>query len=79
MKPEWRPPSTARNGGRPDERLGLTIDSMRRSEIEPSSCSASAAWSMAIATGSPWKLPPERTSPSSAKTSGLSVAELISR
>ena len=34
--------------------------------------------SIAMATGWPWKLPPEKMSPLSGKISGLSVTELIS-
>ena len=37
-----------------------------------------ASTSAAMATGSPWKLPPESSSPVSAKTIGLSVAAFIS-
>jgi hypothetical protein len=51
---------------------------VRRSLIAPSSAAAIARRSAAIATGWPWKLPPERISPVSANTIGLSVAEFIS-
>ena len=51
---------------------------MRRSLIEPREQVATARWSRAIATGWPWKLPPERRSPDSEKTMGLSVEALIS-
>lgn len=63
---------------------------MRRSEMAPSSATASLAKSSASATGSPWKLPPFMTSPppvASAAASapppcgkirGLSVAEFNS-
>ena len=64
---------------------------VRRSEIEPSSASASFAKSSASAIGSPWKLPPRdhqaaagrervgrRRTPPRGNTSGLSVAELSS-
>ena len=33
MKPEFRPPSSVRNGGRPFERAGFSMRSMRRSLI----------------------------------------------
>ena len=85
MNPDCSPPSTARKAGSPVDSAGLTIDSMRRSEMDPNSWIASAAWSITSATGSPWKLPPLSTSPSPgappsvANTSGLSVAALISR
>jgi hypothetical protein len=42
------------------------------------SLTAIAMMSSANATGCPWKLPFESTSPSSGKTSGLSVAALSS-
>ncbi len=51
---------------------------MRRSLIAPSSATAIASKSAAMATGSPWKLPPESSSPVSAKTIGLSVAAFSS-
>ena len=78
MKPELRPPSCVRNGGSPSLIVGLTIRSIRRSEMPASSASAIFSVSSAMATGSPWKLPLESTSPRSANTSGLSVAALIS-
>jgi hypothetical protein len=58
----------------------LTICSIRRSAMLPSSATAIAARSRAMATGCPWKLPPETMSaPSgSTNTSGLSVAADIS-
>ena len=74
----WIPLSGTRNGGKP-ERAGFTNCSTRRSEIFPISEIAIAAKSRANAKGWPWKFPPERMSPSSGKTKGLSVAELISR
>ncbi len=77
MKPELRPASATRKGGNP-EKAWLVSFSMRRSEIAPSSARAIASTSAANATGSPWKLPPESTSPVSGKTSGLSVTEFIS-
>ena len=77
MSPECSPPSRARKAGRP-ESDGFTSRSVRRSLIAPSSATAIARRSAAIATGWPWKLPPERISPVSAKTIGLSVAEFIS-
>ena len=77
MKPELSPASSTRNGGSP-EKAWLVSFSMRRSAIAPSSAAPSASTSAASATGSPWKLPPETTSPSSGKTSGLSVTALSS-
>ena len=77
MRPDWRPPSRARNAGR-SESVGLTSRSMRRSLIAPSSATAIASMSAAMATGSPWKLPPESSSPVSANTIGLSVAAFSS-
>ena len=52
---------------------------MRRSASEPISHKAMAMVSAANATGSAWKLPPEMTSLSRAKTSGLSVTPFASR
>ena len=71
MKPEFTPPSSTRNGGRPD-RLASISSAMRRSDSAPISAIASARLSAANATGSAWKLPPERISSLSANTSGLS-------
>jgi len=51
---------------------------MRRSLMAPSSATAMASTSAAMATGSPWKLPPESSSPVSANTIGLSVAAFSS-
>ena len=51
---------------------------MRRSASEPISQIASAIMSAAKATGSAWKLPPDRASPSPAKISGLSDTPLAS-
>ena len=51
---------------------------MRRSLIAPSSAAAMASTSAAIATGSPWKFPPESSSCVSANTIGLSVAPFSS-
>ena len=78
IMPELSPPCSVKNGGNPDS-CGLTILSVRRSDMEASSDVAMPRKSMAMATGSPWKLPPEITSSSSGKTRGLSVAEFISR
>ena len=52
--------------------------SIRRSEIEPISATPRARQSAARAIGSPWKLPPDSTAPSSGNTNGLSVTEFIS-
>ena len=52
--------------------------STRRSEMLASSATAIARQSSANATGCPWKLPFETISRSSRRTSGLSVAALIS-
>ena len=51
---------------------------MRRSASAPISAIASARLSAAKATGSAWKLPPESTSPSLPKTSGLSETPFAS-
>jgi hypothetical protein len=51
---------------------------MRRSASEPISQIARAMVSAAKATGSAWKLPPDRASPVSGKISGLSVTPLAS-
>ena len=87
--PLFNPASATRNGGSPDSRPSMS-SAMRRSAIEPSSAMASLAKSIAMATGWPWKLPPEMTVPppvasavgsaigAAGKTSGLSVALLIS-
>jgi hypothetical protein len=77
MKPELRPPSRTRNGGRPDRPVSSS-SAMRRSAMAPTSLMASAMMSAAKATGSAWKLPPEITSPVSQNTSGLSDAALAS-
>ena len=77
MRPDWSPPSRVRKAGRP-ESAGFTRRSMRRSLIAPSSATAMARKSAAMATGSPWKFPPESISPVSANTMGLSVAALSS-
>ena len=71
MKPELTPPSSTRNGGSPD-RFASISSAMRRSDSAPISAIASARLSAANATGSAWKLPPERISPVCANTSGLS-------
>ncbi len=77
MNPEFIPGRGVRNGGRP-EVCPFVSRSMRASAMSPSCATAIVARSRAIATGCPWKLPPERTRPSSGKTSGLSVIALIS-
>src|SRR5829696_7841226 len=77
MKPELSPGRGVRKAGRPDS-AGSTSMAMRRSASEPISQSASAIMSAAKATGSAWKLPPEITSPSAAKTSGLSETPFAS-
>ncbi|MCY1446164.1 hypothetical protein D9M71_627130 [compost metagenome] len=71
MKPELTPPFATKNGGSCDMWRSIIIE-IRRSESEPISAIANARLSAAIATGSAWKLPPEITSPSAAKTRGLS-------
>ena len=90
ISPLLRPGSGDRNAGRPPLSRPSSSSAVRRSEIEPSSARASFAKSSASAIGSPWKLPPEITSPPpvasasagteppSGNTSGLSVAELSS-
>ena len=75
MKPEFTPLSATRNGGSSLMRESVN-SAMRRSASEPISASASAMTSAAMATGSAWKLPPESTSPCSAKTRGLSVTRI---
>ena len=50
----------------------------RRSAMAPISAMASAIMSAANATGSAWKLPPDRTSRCSANSSGLSLTALAS-
>ena len=52
---------------------------MRRSASAPISASAIARMSAAKAIGSAWKLPPDRTSRDSLKTSGLSETAFASR
>ena len=81
MNPELIPASTARKAGRPWERAGSMSRSVRRSEIEARSARAMAQKSAAKASGWPWKLPVEATSPAvaSASTTGLSVTEASSR
>ena len=71
MNPEFSPGRGVRNAGSPDS-AGSTSIAMRRSANEPISHSARAMMSAAKATGSAWKLPPESTASSSAKTKGLS-------
>src|SRR5205823_6071065 len=77
MYPESRPECRVRNGGS-SERKPVIIRKRRRSEILPSSLRPMLAVSSASASGSPWKLPPESTASSSAKTRGLSVPALSS-
>ena len=77
MKPDESPGSAVRKAGSPWERSGFTSRSTRRSAIAWSVVSAIARKSSAWATGWPWKLPPEITSPSG-NTSGLSVEALSS-
>src|SRR5207249_4414678 len=74
MRPEFTPGSWARKGGKPCERCGSSMRSTRRSAIEPTSAAAMARKSAANASGSPWKLPFDSTSPSSS-TIGLSIAD----
>ena len=63
ISPLFRPGSGVRNAGSPPLSRGSTSSAVRRSEIAPSSASASFAKSSASAIGSPWKLPPLITSP----------------
>src|SRR5438067_11125917 len=72
--PELTPGSSARNGGRPCERCGSSRRSTRRSAIDPISAAAIARKSAAKASGSPWKLPLDSTSPLS-RTIGLSMVD----
>jgi hypothetical protein len=59
MKPELSPGRGVRKAGRPDS-AGSTSMAIRRSDSEPISHSASAIMSAAKATGSAWKLPPDK-------------------
>ena len=59
MKPEFNPGLGVRNAGRPDS-AGSTSIATRRSASEPISHKASAIMSAANATGSAWKLPPDK-------------------
>ena len=77
MKPEFSPGRGVKNAGRP-ESAGSTSIATRRSLSDPISHSASAIMSAANATGSAWKLPPDRPSPSSGKISGLSETPFAS-
>ena len=77
MNPDCRPPSRVRNAGS-SLSAGLTSRSVRRSLMVASCAMAMASRSAAMATGAPWKLPPETISPSAANTIGLSVAALAS-
>jgi len=83
MNPELIPASTARKAGSPCDRAGSISRSVRRSEIEARSANAMAQKSAAKASGWPWKLPVEATSPAppspSTRTTGLSVTEASSR
>ena len=54
------------------------VNAVVNSLIVASCASARTSRSAAIATGAPWKLPPETISPAPAKTIGLSVAALAS-
>jgi hypothetical protein len=77
MKPESIPGVFTRKAGRPLI-AGSTSSAVRRSDMLPISASASAMPSAAKATGSAWKLPPDRISPSAANTSGLSETAFAS-
>ena len=77
MKPEFSPPFSTRNGGS-FESVASINSAIRRSDKAPISASARARLSAAIATGSAWKLPPERMARSSAKTIGLSETAFAS-
>jgi hypothetical protein len=59
MSPEWRPVPSMRKFGRPELNLASCRRAVRRSLREPISQSAILRKSAAMATGSPWKLPPE--------------------
>jgi hypothetical protein len=78
MKPEFSPGSATRNAGRPLI-AGSVSRATRRSDRLPISARAMARTSAAMATGSAWKLPPDRMSPSAGNTSGLSETALASR
>ena len=77
MNPELIPLSRTRNAGRRLKDASIKR-AVRRSDMEPISAIATASASAASATGSAWKLPPESSSPVSAKTSGLSEVPLAS-
>ena len=64
MKPELVPGSAARKAGRSREKALSSIRSVRRSAMLASSDTAIASMSPAKASGSPWKLPVDMTSPS---------------
>ena len=74
IRPELVPGSLARNAGRSRLNAGSSIRSVRRSEMLASSEIAIASMSPAKASGSPWKLPVDITSPSGTMT-GLSTIE----
>jgi len=83
MNPEFSPAPAARNGGKPSLSAGFTSLSIRRSLMPARALNAIARKSSANASGSPWKFPPQITSPSAffasvMKTNGLSTAELAS-
>src|SRR6266542_1845118 len=78
MNPEFMPGRSTRNAGRPLFVAGSSSRYSRRSEIEANPTVAAARASSDTATGWPWKLPPESTSPDSGKTIGLSETEDIS-
>ena len=66
-----------RKGGSSESSL-VSMRKVRRSLMLAISLMLIAARSSARASGSPWKLPAEMTSPVSGKTSGLSVTDSIS-
>ena len=61
ISPDCRPPCRVRNAGRPLS-AGLTSRSERRSLIVASWARPRHSRSAAIATGAPWKLPPDTIS-----------------
>jgi hypothetical protein len=77
ISPELTPGSSARNGGKPYERLASSSRSVRRSAIAPTSAAAIARKSQTRASGAPWKFPHDSTRPSG-RIIGLSIAEISS-
>ena len=79
MNPEFSPLRCTRNAGSPLDRAGSSRRNRRRSEMLATVTTPRARASSATATGWPWKFPPDSTSPVSAKTTGLSDTDPISR